>query len=149
MKPPPTSKPLLPSDISMERCGVIKREMLDYPVSIVVAVTRNGVIGRDGGMPWRLKSDLAWFRSVTLGKPVIMGRKTYDSIGRPLPNRTNIVVSRKTGAKAAGILTVSSIGDALTVAQQSIGDTGTDLRARRFRTVKKYASSVAVRFMAR
>lgn len=70
--------------------------MTDIPLSIVVAVARNGVIGRDNDLPWRIPSDLMNFKAVTLGKPVIMGRKTWDSLPRkPLPGRANIVVSRK------------------------------------------------------
>ena len=62
--------------------------------SIIVAIADNGVIGKDGGMPWRLSSDLKRFKQITLGKPIIMGRKTYESIGKALPSRLNIVVSR-------------------------------------------------------
>ena len=69
------------------------RPLLD----IVVAMAENGVIGRDGGMPWHLSSDLRYFKALTLGKPIIMGRKTWDSLGRPLPGRLNIVVSRQAG----------------------------------------------------
>ena len=65
-------------------------------ISFVVAVAQNGVIGRDNGLPWRLSSDLKRFKAVTMGKPIIMGRKTWDSLGRPLPGRLNIVVSRQT-----------------------------------------------------
>lgn len=63
-------------------------------VTLVVAVSRNNVIGRNGALPWKLSSDLKRFRALTLGKPIIMGRKTFESIGRPLPGRTNIVVTR-------------------------------------------------------
>lgn len=63
-------------------------------LSMIVAATRNWVIGKDNQMPWHLPADLAWFRQHTSGKPVIMGRKTFESIGRPLPKRTNIVLSR-------------------------------------------------------
>ncbi|MGQ0286991.1 type 3 dihydrofolate reductase [Pasteurellaceae bacterium 22721_9_1] len=63
--------------------------------SIIVAATKNWVIGKDNQMPWHLPADLAWFRQNTQGKPVIMGRKTFESIGRPLPKRTNIVLSRQ------------------------------------------------------
>lgn len=63
-------------------------------LSLIVAMTRNRVIGKDNRMPWHLPADLAWFRQQTTGKPVIMGRKTFESIGRPLPKRTNIVLSR-------------------------------------------------------
>ncbi|MCW9715389.1 type 3 dihydrofolate reductase [Avibacterium sp. 21-594] len=63
-------------------------------LSLIVAITKNNVIGKDNQMPWHLPADLAWFRQNTQGKPVIMGRKTFESIGRPLPKRTNIVLSR-------------------------------------------------------
>lgn len=63
-------------------------------LSLIVAMTKNHVIGKDNQMPWHLPADLAWFRQNTNGKPVIMGRKTFESIGRPLPNRINIVLSR-------------------------------------------------------
>ncbi|MFU2059548.1 type 3 dihydrofolate reductase [Avibacterium volantium] len=63
-------------------------------LSLIVAMTKNNVIGKDNQMPWHLPADLAWFRQNTQGKPVIMGRKTFESIGRPLPKRTNIVLSR-------------------------------------------------------
>ncbi len=65
-------------------------------LSLIVAMTKNRVIGKDNQMPWHLPADLAWFRQNTTGKPVIMGRKTFESIGRPLPKRTNIVLSRQT-----------------------------------------------------
>ncbi|MFC3720616.1 dihydrofolate reductase [Deinococcus metalli] len=72
-------------------------------VIFVVAMTHPGrVIGRDGGLPWRLPADLAHFKRLTLGKPVIMGRKVYDSIGRPLPERTNIVLTRNPAFSAPG-----------------------------------------------
>ncbi|WP_257812287.1 type 3 dihydrofolate reductase [Aggregatibacter actinomycetemcomitans] len=64
-------------------------------LSLIVAMTKNHVIGKDNQMPWHLPADLAWFRQNTTGKPVIMGRKTFESIGRPLPKRTNIVLSRQ------------------------------------------------------
>ena len=68
--------------------------MTTTPIALVVAAARNGVIGRDNQLPWRLPGDLRHFKAVTMGKPVVMGRKTFDSIGRPLPGRLNIVVSR-------------------------------------------------------
>lgn len=67
----------------------------DPEICLVVAVAQNGVIGRSGELPWRLSSDLKWFKALTTGYPVIMGRKTFESIGRPLPRRTNIVVTRR------------------------------------------------------
>lgn len=83
---------------------------------IVVAVAENGVIGRAGALPWRLKSDLQHFRRVTMGKPIVMGRKTFASIGRALPGRTNIVVSRCDFA-ADGVVTATSLDLALEVAR--------------------------------
>lgn len=64
-------------------------------VSLIVAAARNGVIGRNNELPWRLPEDLKYFKSVTMGKPLIMGRKTHESIGRPLPGRLNVVISRQ------------------------------------------------------
>ncbi len=81
-------------------------------LALVVAIAETGVIGRDGGLAWRISDDLKWFREITTGKPVIMGRKTYDSIGKPLANRTNIVVSRSM-PRTEGVTTARSIEDAL------------------------------------
>ena len=76
-------------------------------IVLVAAVAENGVIGARGGMPWRLKSDLARLKSLTTGKPVVMGRKTFVSIGRPLPGRTNIVVTRDPTFRADGVVVTS------------------------------------------
>lgn len=89
--------------------------MTDPKIVLVAAHARNGVIGRDGDMPWRLPSDLRHFKAVTLGTPVIMGRKTFLSIGRPLPGRANIVVSRS-GYSAEGVETAASLDAALELA---------------------------------
>jgi dihydrofolate reductase len=86
-------------------------------VSIVVAVARNGVIGRDNELPWRLPTDRKHFRRVTLGKPVIMGRLTYESVGKPLDRRTNIVVTRDRRYSAPGCRVVHSLAEALEAAQ--------------------------------
>jgi dihydrofolate reductase len=72
-------------------------------LALIVAVAENGVIGREGGLPWRLSGDLRYFKSVTMGKPIIMGRKTFESIGRPLPGRPNLVVSRNRGFAPEGV----------------------------------------------
>jgi dihydrofolate reductase len=77
--------------------------------SLVVAMARNRVIGRDNALPWRLPADLAHFKRVTMGHPVIMGRRTYESIGKPLPGRQNIVVSRNAGYVAPGCTVVPSL----------------------------------------
>lgn len=71
-------------------------------IALIAAMGRNRVIGRDGALPWRLPADLRHFRALTTGKPVLMGRKTFESIGRPLPDRTNVVVTRRFGFHADG-----------------------------------------------
>jgi dihydrofolate reductase len=82
-------------------------------VSLIVAMAQNGVIGRSNALPWRLPQDMKRFRSFTLGKPVLMGRRTYESIGRPLHNRTNLVLTRDRHWRAHGVTTVHSLEDAL------------------------------------
>lgn len=82
-------------------------------IVLIVAVARNGVIGRDNGLPWKLRADLQHFRAVTMGHPILMGRKTWDSLGRPLPGRTNIVVSRSPDLTAKGAIVCSDIEAAL------------------------------------
>lgn len=77
-------------------------------IEIVVAVAENGVIGKDGDMPWRLPSDLQHFKQVTMGCPIIMGRATWDSIGRPLPGRLNVVISRAAPDLPDGVVGVAS-----------------------------------------
>jgi dihydrofolate reductase len=81
-------------------------------IVFIVAVAENGVIGANGAMPWRLKSDLQRLKKLTLNKPVVMGRKTFASIGRPLPARTNIVVTRETNFRAAGVVVTTSFAGA-------------------------------------
>ena len=80
---------------------------------LIVAVARNGVIGRENALPWRLREDLRHFKATTLGCPVIMGRKTWDSLGRPLPGRTNVVISRQKDLVCEGALLVHSLDEAL------------------------------------
>jgi dihydrofolate reductase len=91
--------------------------MSDIRKTIVVAAARNGIIGRDGDMPWRLSTDLKRFKALTLGKPVIMGRKTYDSIGRPLPGRPNVVISRSNVVDHPDVMTVTSLPEAIALAE--------------------------------
>jgi dihydrofolate reductase len=86
-------------------------------IVLVAAVAENGVIGRAGGLPWRLKSDLQHFRALTTGKPVVMGRRTWASLARPLPNRTNIVVTRDPAFTARGAVVTASLAAALEVAR--------------------------------
>jgi dihydrofolate reductase len=85
-------------------------------ISLIVAATENGVIGKGGKMPWRLPAESAYFRSTTLGHPVITGRKNYEAMGRPLPNRLNIVITRSTDYKVPeGVIVVHSLDEALDV----------------------------------
>ena len=88
------------------------------PVVLVLAVAENGVIGRGDALPWDLPDDLQHFKRSTLGRPIIMGRKTYDSVGRPLPGRTNIVVTRDPAWAAEGVVAVQSLADAIVRAEQ-------------------------------
>src|SRR4029450_12783064 len=76
---------------------------------LVVAMARTGVIGRDNALPWRLPADLAHFKKVTMGHPIVMGRRTYESIGRPLPGRKNIVVTRNAAFQAPGCTVVPTL----------------------------------------
>ncbi|MEO0544069.1 MAG: dihydrofolate reductase [Pseudomonadota bacterium] len=94
--------------------------MLEPVISLIVAVSENGIIGRDGDMPWRLSSDLKRFKALTLGHPVIMGRKTFESIGKPLPGRLNIVISRDMDWAAEGVMRVSSLGAAIDLATANL-----------------------------
>src|SRR5574340_1075600 len=82
-------------------------------LAIIAAVARNGVIGVNGGLPWRLPADLKHFRALTMGHAVIMGRRTWESLGRALPGRENIVVSRRGGFTSEGAQVVRSLSEAL------------------------------------
>ncbi len=86
-------------------------------LSIIVAVADNGVIGSGNQLPWRLPDDLKRFKALSMGKPIVMGRKTFDSIGRPLPGRLNIVISRQAGLDIPGCRVVTTIDDAIAAAQ--------------------------------
>ena len=99
-------------------------------IVLVVAIAENGVIGADGTIPWRLKSDMKRFRALTLNKPVVMGRKTFISIGRPLPGRTNIVVTRDPSFRAAGAVVTHSFRDARAIA---LGD-----------ALRRFATEIAI-----
>jgi dihydrofolate reductase len=88
-------------------------------ISLIVAMAQNGVIGRDNSLPWRLPEDLKRFRAFTLGKPILMGRKTFESLGRPLPGRTNLVLTRDRSWFADGVIVVHSIEAALMQAASS------------------------------
>nr|WP_297531776.1 dihydrofolate reductase [Thalassolituus sp.] len=84
---------------------------------MIVAVAENGVIGRNNALPWYLPNDLKYFKQTTMGKPVIMGRKTYESIGKPLPGRTNIVITRQADYQPEGVKVVSSVEAARELAE--------------------------------
>jgi dihydrofolate reductase len=88
-------------------------------LNLIVAMTQKGVIGKDNKLPWHLPEDLKYFKEVTMGAPIIMGRKTYDSIGRPLPGRLNIVVTRNENFRPPGVTVVHSFDGALKAAQDA------------------------------
>jgi dihydrofolate reductase len=92
-------------------------------IAFVLAMSRNRVIGADGGLPWRMPSDLKRFKALTIGKPVIMGRKTWESLPRkPLPGRPNIVITRQVGFDAPGAIVVATVGEALAYARGVASD---------------------------
>lgn len=95
-------------------------------LSMIAAVARNGVIGSNQAIPWRIPSDFAWFKQTTLGKPIIMGRKQFESVGKPLPGRTNIVVTRQVGYQPEGVLVFHDLDLALAKAHQIAEADGVD-----------------------
>lgn len=95
-------------------------------ISLVVALTRNHVIGRDGGLPWRLSTDLRRFKSLTMGKPVVMGRVCYDSIGKPLPGRPNIVITRNPDFAPEGVVVCHSFEEGMARAATEAARLGVD-----------------------
>jgi dihydrofolate reductase len=101
--------------------------MTRVPLAIFVAVSRNGVIGRDGDMPWRLSTDLRRFKAMTLGKPMIVGRKTLESFGgRPLPGRPHVVVTRAASLGIEGVELAGSLDEAIERAQALAAETGAE-----------------------
>lgn len=94
--------------------------------AIVVAVAENGVIGRGNDMPWRLRTDLRRFRALTMGKPILMGRKTFVSIGKPLPGRRTIVLTRDRAFAAEGVDVAHTLDEALAVGDRIAAEMGTD-----------------------
>jgi dihydrofolate reductase len=86
-------------------------------LALIVAAAENGVIGRNNALPWYLPEDLRYFKRVTMGKPIIMGRKTFESIGKPLPGRANIVITHNAGYQAQGVSVVHSLAEALELAR--------------------------------
>ena len=95
-------------------------------IAFVVAAAENGVIGRNGQLPWRLPTDLKRFRKLTLGKPIIMGRKTYDSIGKALDGRDSIVVTRRRDFAAPGVHVAGSVAEALEMGRRLARERGVD-----------------------
>jgi dihydrofolate reductase len=95
-------------------------------ISLIVAVSRNGVIGIDNQLPWHLPEDLKYFKSVTMGKPIIMGRKTFDSIGRPLPGRTNIVITRNSSWQVEGVEVAQTLAQAMTLGKLACAQADVD-----------------------
>jgi dihydrofolate reductase len=89
-------------------------------IALIAAVAENGVIGADGAIPWHLPADFAHFKQTTMGQTLVMGRATYDSIGRPLPGRTTIVLTRSPSWSAPGVQTASSIEEALSLATTDV-----------------------------
>ena len=96
------------------------------PVAFIVACAENGVIGQAGGLPWHLSGDLKFFKAQTLGKPVVMGRKTYQSIGKPLPGRPNLVITRDPDFRAEGVEVFRDIEAALAGAQALAAESGAE-----------------------
>ena len=97
-------------------------------LSLIVAFSTNRVIGRDNNLPWRLSGDLRRFKEITLGKPIVMGRKTFESIGRPLPGRTNIVMTRDLGYSAQGVTPVSDFTDAVATGKKAAAKAAVELQ---------------------
>lgn len=95
-------------------------------ISLIAAVAQNRIIGRDGGLPWHLPGDLKHFKTLTFGKPVVMGRKTFQSIGRPLPGRPNVVVSRGGMFRPEGVALCATLDDALDDAERMAYEIGAD-----------------------
>lgn len=93
-------------------------------LSLIVATAHHNVIGRNNELPWHLPQDLKYFKSITLGKPIIMGRKTFESIGKPLPGRTNIVITRQKDWSFPGVLVAGSVAEALVIGEQFGGEQG-------------------------
>jgi dihydrofolate reductase len=86
-------------------------------IAIVVAIAENNVIGKDNQLIWHLPADLRYFKNLTMGHPILMGRKTYESIGKPLPGRTTVIITRQQDFKAPGCIVVNSINEAISQAQ--------------------------------
>ncbi len=106
--------------------GILAGMTKSLPLSLIAALGENRVIGVDNSMPWHLPGDFKYFKATTLGKPIIMGRKTWDSLGRPLPGRLNIVVSRQTGLVLEGAEVYPSLEAAVVRAEEWAKEQGVD-----------------------
>lgn len=95
-------------------------------IALIVAMAENRVIGREGDLPWRIPADLKYFKAKTMGKPIVMGRRTFDSIGKPLPGRANIVVTRGNATFPEGVDVAGDIDTALAIAQKRADETSAD-----------------------
>ncbi len=95
-------------------------------VAMIAGVAENGVIGADGGIPWKIPSDMAFFKRTTMGKPIVMGRKQFETVGRPLPGRANIVITRQAGYRPEGVIVTGSLGAALEEARAIAARDGVD-----------------------
>lgn len=95
----------------------LEDDMAEVPVALIAALSQNRCIGRHNKLPWHLPNDLKYFKRETWGRPIVMGRKTWESLGRPLPGRTNIVITRQPGYEAEGARVVASLEEALRLAQ--------------------------------
>ncbi len=99
--------------------GVGVSDQVRAPLALVAAVAKNGIIGKDGQLPWRIPEDLKHFRRLTTGHAIIMGRRTWDEVGKPLPNRRNIVVTRQENLVLAGAEVVRTLEEAIALARQT------------------------------
>lgn len=95
-------------------------------IAMIAAVARNNVIGADGSLPWRIRSDMRFFRETTMGKPLVMGRKQFETVGKPLKGRTNIVVTRQEGYQPDGVIVLNDLDAALDHARNIANADGVD-----------------------
>ena len=99
---------------------------MSITIAMIAGVAENGVIGSEQTIPWRVPSDMAFFKKTTMGKPIVMGRKQYETVGRPLPGRTNIVITRQQGYQPEGVLVFHTIDEALEKAGEIAAADGAD-----------------------
>jgi dihydrofolate reductase len=99
---------------------------MDVKIALIVAQSQNRVIGRDGDMPWHLTEDLKFFKRTTMGKPIVMGRKTFASIGKPLPGRANIVITRDPDFKFEGVVIARSLEEGISMGRDAAKESGVE-----------------------